>query len=319
MAFASPKRVELAERPAYVLEGDDGFRATVVPDLGMLCWSLQHDGVELLGQPHGLQAFARHWATTAIPLLHPWANRLAGHRIVGTDLPTVDPASPLVPHDANGLPIHGLNLADAGWVVSTRCGGGSAGVTARLRFEAAELLAAFPFPHEIEVCATVTGRTLSVSTEVAATSEQAVPVSFGWHPYFHLAGVPRGEWRVSLPVRRRALLDEWMIPTGNDVAVESFDGALGSRVFDDLFTELEPDPVFALTGGGRRIEVAMGPGYPMAQVYAPIERDVVAFEPMTAPGNALVSGNGLRWTGPGERFRASFAVTASPDANSRST
>ncbi len=304
------ERIELAERPAYVLEGDDGFRATVVPDLGMLCWSLQHDGVELLGLPHGLEEFARHWATTGIPLLHPWANRLAGDRLVGTDRATIDTASPLVPVDANGLAIHGLNLADAGWVVSARSGGGSAGVTARLSFEARELLAAFPFPHEIAISATVTGRTLRVSTELAPTSDRAVPVSFGWHPYFHLAGVPRGEWRVSLPVRRQARLDGRMIPTGAGAPVQPFDGALGSRVFDDLYTELEPDPVFVLEGGGRRIEVAMGEGYPVAQVYAPIERDVVAFEPMTAPGNALVSGDRLRWIAPGERFAAAFAITA---------
>ncbi len=304
------ERIELAERIAYVLEGDDGFRATVVPDLGMLCWSLQHDGVELLGQPHGLEEFARHWATTGIPLLHPWANRLAGDRLVGADRPTIDPASPLVPIDANGLPIHGLNLADAGWVVSTRSDGGSAGVKGHLSFQARELLAAFPFPHELTISATVTGRRLSVTTEVAATSDRSVPVSFGWHPYFRLAGVPRRQWQVSLPVRRRARLDGRMIPTGRDMPVEPFDGTLGSRAFDDLFTELEPDPVFVLEGGGRRIEVAMGDGYSMAQVYAPIERDVVAFEPMTAPGNALVSGDGLRWVAPGERFTAAFAVTA---------
>lgn len=305
------QRIELAGRPAYVLEGDDGFRASVIPDLGMLCWSLQHEGVELLGQPNGLEAFASDWATTGIPLLHPWANRLAGHRLVGAEGPTIDPASPLVPLDANGLPIHGLNLADAGWEVSVRTDGHAAGVTARLNFEASELLTAFPFPHTISISATVTGCTLSLTTEVAATTPRAVPVSFGWHPYFCLPGVPRREWRVSLPVRRRARLDGLMIPTGRTLHVETVDGMLGSRAFDDLFTELEPDPVFVLEGGGRRIEVAMGEGYPMAQVYAPIERDVVAFEPMTAPGNALVSGDGLRWIAPGEWFTAAFTVTAS--------
>jgi galactose mutarotase-like enzyme len=311
MAIPFLHRVELADRPAYTLGGDDGFRATIVPDLGMLCWSLQHDGVELLGQPNGLEAFARDRATTGIPLLHPWANRLAGDRLVGADRPTIDPASRLVSLDANGLPIHGLNLADAGWVVSTHADGDSAGISARLAFATSELLAAFPFPHEVTVSARVAGRTLSVTTGVAATSDRAVPVSFGWHPYLRLAGLPRAEWRVSLPVRRRARLDGLMIPTGHDVPVEAFDGTLGSRVFDDLFTELEPDPVFVLEGGGRRIEVAMGDGYPIAQVYAPTERDLVAFEPMTAPGNALVSGDGLRWVAPGERFTAAFAVTAS--------
>jgi aldose 1-epimerase len=48
--------------------------------------------------------------------------------------------------------------------------------------------------------------------------------------------------------------------------------------------------VFALEGGGRRIEVAFEQGFPVAQVYAPRDRDVVCFEPMTAPANALVTG-----------------------------
>ena len=121
MAVASRYRVdriELAGRPAYVLEGaDGGVRATVIPDLGMLCWSLTLDGAELLGQPNSLDRFACDWATTGIPLLHPWANRLAGDTLIGVDHPTIDPASPLVPLDANGLPIHGLNLAGAGWTI----------------------------------------------------------------------------------------------------------------------------------------------------------------------------------------------------------
>ena len=45
-----------------------------------------------------------------------------------------------------------------------------------------------------------------------------------------------------------------------------------------------------LAGGGRRIELAFLSGFPYAQVFAPAEDAVVAFEPMTAPTNALVSG-----------------------------
>jgi aldose 1-epimerase len=48
--------------------------------------------------------------------------------------------------------------------------------------------------------------------------------------------------------------------------------------------------VFALEGGGRRIEVAFERGFPVAQVFAPRASDVVCFEPMTAPANALVTG-----------------------------
>ena len=67
---------------------------------------------------------------------------------------------------------------------------------------------------------------------------------------------------------------------------------------------------FVLAGGGRRIEVSFGEGYPYAQVYAPADDDVVAFEPMTAPTNALVDDQGsISSAKPGEPFTATFAVT----------
>lgn len=41
-----------------------------------------------------------------------------------------------------------------------------------------------------------------------------------------------------------------------------------------------------ILGGGRRIELRLGAGYGFAQVYAPADDDVIAYEPMTAPTNA---------------------------------
>jgi galactose mutarotase-like enzyme len=45
-------------------------------------------------------------------------------------------------------------------------------------------------------------------------------------------------------------------------------------------------------------------------VYAPADDDVIAYEPMTAPTNALVDGGeALRLVPPGERYRAAFSIT----------
>ena len=86
---------------------------------------------------------------------------------------------------------------------------------ARLDYGAHEqLMAAFPFPHELHVQAELRHDTLTVVTILLPTGDVAVPVSFGWHPYLCLPGVPRSEWRVELPVRRRALLDDRGLPTG---------------------------------------------------------------------------------------------------------
>ena len=57
--------------------------------------------------------------------------------------------------------------------------------------------------------------------------------------------------------------------------------------------------MFALSGGDRRIEVHFDEGYPAAQVFAPGDDDVVCFEPMAAPTDALRRG-GYRVVQPGE-------------------
>jgi galactose mutarotase-like enzyme len=88
-------------------------------------------------------------------------------------------------------------------------------------------------------------------------------------------------------------------------------GPLGDSAYDDLFPEIDERPVFALEGGGRRIELAFEDGYPVAQVYAPPDQAFICFEPMTAPTNALVSGEGLRELPRGGEFAARFSVSVS--------
>jgi aldose 1-epimerase len=153
-----------------------------------------------------------------------------------------------------------------------------------------------------------------VATIVLPTGDSAVPLSFGWHPYLSLPGVPRSEWRVELPVRRRAVLDEHGLPTGETEPVTIEPGPLGERTYDDHFVELDRPAVFAVEGGGRRIELELGQGYPYAQVFAPLgeEEPYVCFEPMTAPVNALVTGEGLGSVPPGGSFRAEFQVRVRP-------
>lgn len=298
-------------RAATVLASPGGaLRATVVPGLAMLCWSLTLDGHEFLGHPETVDAWARRGAATGISLLHPWANRLGALRIAGLGRDTIDPSSSLVPLDGNGLPIHGLRTVDAGWRVTARHADGTgAMVAARLDFPAGgELGAMFPFPHAIEVAMSLGGDALLVTTTLTATGNVAVPVSFGWHPYFGLPGVPRADWQVDLPVACHAVLDRRGLPTGCEETVEIPVGPLGERTYDDLYPLRGAHPHFALSGGGRRVEVRFGEGYPLAQVYAPSSYDTIAFEPMTAPTNALVTGESLSWVDPGNAYNAEFQV-----------
>ena len=284
-------------------EGADGIEVSFVPSAGMVGSSLLHAGEELLGQRGGLATYVADRSTMGIPLLYPWANRLASHRfsVAGR---TVDLwAHPgLYNLGPTGHPIHGLLAAAGGW--SVECHEETPQgprLAASFDFAAHEdLMTVFPFPHRLQIEAGIADQTLTIATTVRASGEVPVPISFGYHPYFRLPGVERRMWAVEIPVSERVVLDVDELPTGKREAAEVPAGPLGSRTLD------EP---FVLEGGGRRIEVSFGPGYPFAQVYAPADDAVIAFEPMTAPTNALVTGRDLNVLQPGESYEASFSIS----------
>jgi galactose mutarotase-like enzyme len=187
----------------------------------------------------------------------------------------------------------------------------AATLSARLGYgDHPELLAGFPFPHELLVEVRLAGEALTLATTLRPTTDTAVPVAFGYHPYLRLPGAPREAWDITLPVRSHADLDERGIPTGQVEDVTVPPGPLGDRVFDDLYPRLDEDPVFALEDAGRRIEVRFEQGYPVAQVYAPKGQEFICFEPMTAPTDALARGGPeLPRAAPGTEFEARFSVS----------
>lgn len=291
---------------------EGGIEVRFVPQAGMVATSLLHRDEELLGQRGGLEAYVAERKTMGIPLLYPWANRLEGMRLdVGGREVVLDRISPPLRLDDNGLPMHGLLAGVAGWEIERHePSGDDAVLAARLDLAAhPDLAAAFPFPHELLVEASLVGPRLTITTSVLASRGSPVPIAFGYHPYLVLPGVPRDEWEIGVPVTEALRLDHLMLPTGETVMAHVADGPLGARTFDDAFVAPAGGGPFVLTGGGRRIEVAFDEAYPYAQVFAPAADDVVAYEPMTAPTNALASGADLPIVPAGERFDATFTIT----------
>lgn len=285
------------------------LEATFVPSLGMIGCSLRHRGEELLGQRRGLKKYAANGSTMGIPLLYPWANRLQAHayRAAGREV-TIDPANPRLHRDGNGLPMHGLLAALPGWSVREQAADQtSARLTARFTFADAALLAAFPFPHILTIDVTLREATITIATTLHANASVPVPVSFGFHPYLTLPGVDRADWQIGADVGQHLQLDPRGIPTGERDAGAIAAGPLAARTFDDLYG-VDAGAQFTLAGGGRQVTVTFDAGYPYAQLYAPAGEAVICFEPMTAPTNALVSGDGLRTVAPGTSFTATFSI-----------
>ena len=296
----APRRTRIV-----AIGSETGLTASFAPDAGMVCCSLMHRGEQVLGLRGGLDAYVRDRSTMGIPLLYPWANRLdrARFEVAGREI-DVSSSQPPPKLDGNGLPIHGLLTAAPGWETAKQTRPDR--IEARFRF-AGSLALGFPFPHTVTLAATVDGTRLEIELNVLADAGSEVPIAFGFHPYFSIPGVPRSEWVLDAQVETGLELDERGIPTGARVPVAPIDGPLGNRAFDDAF--LAPSAPFRLMGGGRRIEVAFDRGFPFSQLYAPPGEELIAWEPMTAPTNALVSADGLTVIEPGESYDAAFSVS----------
>ena len=298
------KSVDDGAAACTLIAGD--LEAVFLPAQGMLGASLRHRGAQVLRRVGDLQGAAAKGSTAGIALLHPWANRLDGirYRAAGQEV-QLDTSSPMLHLDAHGLPMHGVPWSRLVWepIESRRNR-----ISARLQWSRRELLDIFPFPHSVELTATLHPDALTLQTTLIAGPDGPVPVSFGFHPYLGIPDLPRAKWRLELPAMRRLMLDERGIPSGAEQTWNRFDSELGERSFDDGFALLDACPSFSLRGGGRRITVEFLGGYPYAQIFAPSEQEFVAIEPMTAPTSALTSGRGLRLVAPRERFEAAFRV-----------
>lgn len=280
--------------------------ATYVPTAGMIGTSLADDGVELLGQRRGLEAYVTNGKTMGIPLLYPWANRLSAntYEVDGTVV-SLTIGSDGVRADPNGLPIHGVLAAYPGWVVTARS---VDAVRADLDYGAdPRLLAVFPFPHVLTQQITLADRTLTVETTVTPTTQASVPLCFGYHPYFTIPGVPREKWTLTTPNMRSLPVDSRGIPTGETGDWNGRTEPLGSTTYDDGFDEVPDGAVFALAGGDHRIEVTFEKGYPAAQLFAPPGEDLVAIEPMAAPTDALTRAN-FRFAAAGQPETLRFSI-----------
>jgi aldose 1-epimerase len=283
----------------------------------MLCHSLTHLGGELLDRGHGLDAYAQRGATMGIPLLYPWANRLDGFDYGAAGKAITLPADRArIPLDPSGLPIHGVVPGRMRWLPEQACE--ETRIAARLAWTSSELLELFPFAHELRLVVTATEGTLTIATSVRPLGEEPVPVSFGYHPYLRLPGGRRETWHVELPPAERLVLDQRMIPTGRREPLQRTAFELADTSWDDGFAIASQPARFAVTAPGRGIAVELLEGFRFGQIYAPPGRDFICFEPMTAPTNALCSGDCLPLAQPGEEYLAVFRITAWRDPHTAS-
>jgi len=286
-------------RPAII-------QAEIVPGMGMNIYQLRawlpgKGVIEMLEAPP-IEA-ATHSARVGGGILLPWANRMRGK--VSADEKTLETRALgrklILPANRRGKEpgaerhsIHGLFLARAMDRVETFSAADHASVAGSL--DAGDFNGHWLSKTQVAVTAMLKQGTFAFDVVAKNTGSEPLPVGIGWHPFFLYPSGQRGQVRLRLPARRRALVNNYddVFPTGQLVAVKGtrYDfsphgGApLNDLYLDDCFVDLERTAeghtVAELSDPAARYGVrirATSPQVRAIQVFAPLTRKVVAVEP----------------------------------------
>jgi aldose 1-epimerase len=287
--------IEYGEQRAVVVGVGGGLRSYDVADQPVL------DGYDVTAMADGARA----------QTLAPWPNRVQDGkwRYDGRDLQLTltEPEQ----HNA----IHGL-VRWAAWSLAERSDDALT-VTCTSYPQPG-----YPWTIEVSNAWSVGDSGLAVTTTMANRSDTAAPVACGFHPYI-TSGTPTVDTAtLHLPADSWLPTGEQQIPTGREsVTGTPYDfreaRPIGDLALDYAYTDLtrDSDGRFRLRLTGERdVTFWLDQAYPYVEVFsgdtlAPSRRrQGLGIEPMSAPPNALVTGESLVRLEPGESWQGSWGI-----------
>jgi galactose mutarotase-like enzyme len=285
----------------------------------LFSWKVRNK--EKMWFPFTMEGYLKSNSLAGNPFMYPWANRLEMDALPFRHFQHSFQGA-AVYRDGNGLPLHGLLLKSPYWqTIATEDNADSLMHRARLHFgDIEEYMQIFPVRHTIEMNHVLDENGLQIEVYIKNEDDTALPLSFGFHPYFSYLGTDKSRVRIKLPFQQHFKTNARLIPSGELEAVaeplkEWF--SIQHHPLDDGFTGIAQEPVMWLDVAGDKIAVDMGTEYKVGVVYAPSaeQKAYVCLEPMLAPTNALFLAirkqwNGLRWLNKGDKYSAAFQLRA---------
>jgi aldose 1-epimerase len=271
-----------AQRDGDVVRLEDTKNQTavsIVTSVGDVAFEMRVRGTNVLYFPFAsLDEFKSRPSLSGIPFLGPWANRLDEDAFYANGKKYIFNME--LGNVRGAIPIHGFLSSTNHWqVVEAKADRDSAWVTSELEFyRYPDFMAQFPFAHTIEITHRLKDGVLEVSTKVQNLSAEPMPLSIGFHPYYHLTDSPREDWTLKVGARNHWLLAPAKIPTGEMEPIQTFfpnpDAvALKDFTLDDVFGDLIRDSsgraMVSVQGKVQKIEIAIGPNYHNLVLFSP--------------------------------------------------
>ncbi|PCN48368.1 hypothetical protein Csp2054_06515 [Curtobacterium sp. 'Ferrero'] len=183
----------------------------------------------------------------------------------------------------------------------------------------------WPFTLETRVHHELVDDGIRVTHTITNRSGSRAPFAVGAHPYLRAGDTPPEDLVVTLDAATAFSTNEQKVPDGSfDVTGTDSDLRAGRRAgdsdLDTAYTDITPDAegvrrttVHGPEGDG--VELWQDESFRYVQVFTSrtFPRGegtglAVAVEPMTAPANALNSGEGLRWLEPDETWTGTWGI-----------
>jgi aldose 1-epimerase len=265
---------------------------SILPSIGNFAYEMKVNGHNIFWWPYqSLADFKAKPGFAGVPFLAPWANRLDQDAFWANGKKYIlNPDLGNLRRDQNSVPIHGLLSYAEDWhVVALKADGDAAEVTSRLEFtKRPEWMAQFPFAQTIEMTFRLSGGALEVKTVIENQSDEPMPLSIGYHPYYQITDAPRDKWTVHLAAKDHYELSNKLIPTGVTKPIDLPDPfSLAGHQLDDVYGSVNHDDDFWVQGAKQKISIRYGRKFPIAVVYAPPGKDFICFEPMTGITDAF--------------------------------
>ncbi|GAA2173950.1 aldose 1-epimerase family protein [Agrococcus versicolor] len=186
----------------------------------------------------------------------------------------------------------------------------------------------FPFLLDTFVRYVVDESGLTVTHEAVNAGPTRAPWACGAHPYLAVGATPADALTLTVPAASAIVADERLLPV-RTVAVDAADAPAGADLrAGRRLSELDLDTALVgvehvdgiatstlLDDAGRGVRLWQDEAFAFAVVFTPRDfpsvdgvRQAVAVEPMSAPPDALNSGEGLVWLEPGETWTGRWGV-----------
>lgn len=274
----------------YDTLGNSSF--TINPERGGIVTDFQIDGIgNVLYMNDATYNGTSKYIRGGIPVLFPMVGRLSEDQ-----------------YQARGktysMPVHGL-IRNYPWEVRGTSFTDGARIVVGIKSNE-EMENAYPFSFDVEFAYTLKGHTLTVEQCFTNMSDQDMPVSFGFHPYF------------KVPVKKNARVElnadiyQDMVSKAM-VSAEKIPDFTGEPEVGCLYFDVKGQKA-TLHTGDYRVEVKFDKNYRHVLLWSLPQEDFICVEPWTARPDALNTGEELIEIRRGACIRSFMEISVLLDA-----